>query len=520
MSQKPSAQRGVDRIAASVGASWCPDRGEAMLDRRTVLRAGVAAGAGLLVPGALRALEPESPRVVNPRAAESMIVIWLPGGMAQTDMWDPKRHTPFRKGMKGSELLGTCPLIPTAADGVQLGAGLENIASVMDKGCIVRSLANDVMFGAIHLKAQYYMMTGYLFPAGVKAPSMGAIVGRTRGRRHEHIPAYIYIGRDIDSSDEERIFINEFIGPGFYGVQHAPFMIPDATQGLATLSAAAGVSTERLDRRMALFRNLNALADRSLRDAQKAAEYAKVMDDARAMMDSPVKQAFDYQRDEPADLVAQYEPEISSGDIADKSYYFGRRFGHGLLLARRLVERGARMIQVEYQYGPFKGFDMHENGWSRMVEMKQQIDRPIARLIRDLDERGLLDSTLVVLATEFGRTLAAQPAAGIEPDGAAETQSGEGLTIEHEGMYGFHGHFSSCSSMVCFGGPLRHGMAYGKTADRHPMVAVENPVKLIDMHATLYHAMGIAPDTSYITEGRPFYVTKDGHGKPVKALLA
>ncbi len=490
-----------------------------LLDRRTLLKAGLAAGAGLMLPRAARALQPDPVAPIDPNAADSMILIWLPGGMAQTDLWDPKQHTPFRAGMKGSELLGTCPLIPTRADGIQLGAGLENIASVMDKGCIIRSLANDVMFGAIHLKAQYYMMTGYLFPAGVKAPSIGAVVGRTRGRRNPQVPAYIYIGRDIDSSDEERIFINEFIGPGFYGIPHAPFMIPDATQGLATLSAAAGITTDRLDRRMALFRNLNKLSDQSLRDARKAAEYAQVMDDARAMMDSPVKQAFNYASEEPADLIAQYEPEIAAGEVADKSYYYGKRFGHGLLLARRLVERGARMIQVEYQYGPFKGFDMHENGWSRMAEMKKQIDRPIARLIRDLDERGLLDKTLIVLATEFGRTLAAKPAAGTEPDGAAEVQSGESLTIEHEGMYGFHGHFSSCSSMVCFGGPMKRGIAYGKTADHHPMIAVENPVKLTDMHATLYKAMGIPPDTSFITEGRPFYVTKDGHGKPVKALL-
>lgn len=486
--------------------------------RRTLLKSSLAATAALMLPRPSRA-QPDTITINNPKAAESMILIWLPGGMAQTDMWDPKKFTPFHKNMKGSELLGTCPLIPTKADGIQLGAGLENIASVMDKGCIIRSLANDVMFGAIHLKAQYYMMTGYLFPAGVKAPSIGSIISRTRGRRHPQIPPYIYIGRDIDSSDEERVFINEFIGPGFYGVQHAPFMIPDATQGLATLSAAAGITTDRLDRRMALFRNLNKLADASLRDSRKAAEYTKMMDDARAMMDSPVKAAFNYQSEEPAELIAQYEPEIASGEVADKSYYHGRRFGHGLLLARRLVERGSRMIQVEYQYGPFKGFDMHENGHSRMAEMKKQIDRPIARLVKDLDERGLLDKTLIVLATEFGRTLAAKPAAGVEPDGASETQTGESLTIEHEGMYGFHGHFSSCNSMVCFGGPMKRGIAYGKTADRHPMVAVESPVRLIDMHATLYHAMGIPPDTSYTTEGRPFYITKDGHGKPVAALL-
>src|SRR5436190_843982 len=117
----------------------------------------------------------------------------------------------------------------TGAAAVVLGQGLENLAQVMDKGQILRSLANDVMFGAIHLKAQYYMMTGYLFPAGVKAPSIGSVVARTRGRRDENVPPYIYIGRDIDSSDEEKIFINEFIGPGFYGLPYAPFMIPDAT---------------------------------------------------------------------------------------------------------------------------------------------------------------------------------------------------------------------------------------------------------------------------------------------------
>src|SRR5262249_3372514 len=162
------------------------------------------------------------------------------------------------------------------------------VAGVMDKGLILRSLANDVMFGAIHLKAQYYMMTGYLFPAGVKAPSIGAVVGRARGRKDPNVPAYIYIGRDIDSSDEDKVFINDFIGPGFYGINHAPFMIPDAAQGLATLSAASGITIDRLDRRQALFRNLNSLADQSLHDARKAREYAQIMDDARAMMDSPV----------------------------------------------------------------------------------------------------------------------------------------------------------------------------------------------------------------------------------------
>jgi hypothetical protein len=244
------------------------------------------------------------------------------------------------------------------------------------------------------------------------------------------------------------------------------------------------------------------------------------MENARAMMDSPVKVAFDYRKEEKPETIAAYEPQIAQDQLLDKAYYFGQRFGHGCLLARRLVERGARFIQVEYQYGPFKGFDMHESGHKRMVEMKKQIDRPIGQLVRDLRDRGLLDRTLVFIATEFGRTIAAAPAAGKEPDGFAEVNTGDKLVLDDEKMYGFHGHFSTCSSMLFFGGGFKGGYVHGKTADLHPMRAVENPVPLIDTHATIYKACGIPADTHYITEGRPFYVTKDGKGKSIDALLA
>src|SRR5262249_40213046 len=149
----------------------------------------------------------------------SIIFIWLPGGVCQADTWDPKPFTPFEPDMRGSELFATCPSISTSADGIRLGEGLDNLATVMDKATVLRSLTNDTMFGAVHLKAQYYMMTGYLFPVGVKAPSIGAVVGRTLGPRDANVPPYIYIGRDIDTSDTEKLFINEYIGPGFYGIQ-------------------------------------------------------------------------------------------------------------------------------------------------------------------------------------------------------------------------------------------------------------------------------------------------------------
>jgi hypothetical protein len=223
-------------------------------------------------------------------------------------------------------------------------------------------------------------------------------------------------------------------------------------------------------------------------------------------MDSPVKKAIDFASDE--------KPEII------KAYDTGHRFSQGCLLARRLVEAGARFVEVEYQYQPFGGFDMHADGRDRMVKMKEHVDKPIAQLIKELDERGLLERTLVVIATEFGRTIANQPSAGQEPDGFAEKSDGSSLQIENEHMYGFHGHFSSCNSMVFFGGGFKKGFVYGKTNNEHPMLAIENPVELPDVHATIYKAMGIAPDTNYVTEGRPFFVTNNGKGKPIDAMLA
>jgi hypothetical protein len=451
--------------------------------------------------------------------ADSIIYIWLPGGMAQTDLWDPKKFTPYVAGMKGSEVLGTCDKIPTSADGIFLGAGLDNIARVMNRGAVLRTLSSETKFGAVHLKAQYYANTGYLFPSGVKAPSIGSIVSRTLGRRNSQIPAYIYIGRDVDTSDEEKLFISEYIGPGFYGINHAPFMIPDPAKGLATLNAVAGMKMDRLDRRQQYLESITGLSQKALLESSKASDYMKVMEDARAMMDSPVKRAFDYKTDEKPEVIAAYESEIAEASLLDPAYFHGNRFSHGLLLARRLVEAGARFIQVEYQYGPFKGFDMHENGRQRMVEMKKQIDQPIARLIQDLDERGLLDRTLVVIASEFGRTIASAPAAGQEADGFAERNTGEKLIVENEKMYGFHGHFSSCSSMVFFGGGFKKGYVHGRTADRHPMEPVENPVPLIDAYATIFKALGIPADTNYVTEGRPFYVTNNGKGRAVEELL-
>lgn len=441
---------------------------------------------------------------VNP-TADAMILIWLPGGIAQADTWDPKRYTPFQKGMKGSEMLSTFKQIPTSADGIYLTEGLEHLAKVMDKGAILRTLTSDTKFGAIHLKAQHYLMTSYEFPAGVQVPSMGSMVARSLGRRNPNVPAYIDIGRDIDTSNEEFLFISQYQGPGFLGMKYAPFMIPEPQKGLPTLNMVADMTVDRLDRRQRYLESITGLATKDILESKKTSEYMQVIEDARAMMDSPVKKAFNLS--EEPDRVLQ-------------AYDVGHRFGFGCLLARRLVEQGARFIEVEYQYAPFKGFDTHENGHTRMIEMKSYIDRPIAKMISELDERGLLERTLVVIATEFGRTVADQPDAGREQFGFDENQTGESLIVENESLYGHHGHFSSTSSMLFFGGGFKQGYVYGKTADEHPMLPIEKPAQLIDVYATIYKALGIPADTFYVVEERPFYVTKDGKGKAIEEMFA
>src|SRR5436190_19933473 len=176
------------------------DEGHRMsqMNRREFLKTAGVAGAAIGLGGLPRfslGAEHALTKAALEAKADAMVMIYLPGGCAQRDLWDVKKHTPYVKDMKGSELFGTCPIIPTSADGIQLGAGLENLAAVMDKGAILRTLTNETKFGAIHLKAQYYLMTGYLFPAGFKAPSVGAVVARTLGRKNPHVPSYIYIGR-------------------------------------------------------------------------------------------------------------------------------------------------------------------------------------------------------------------------------------------------------------------------------------------------------------------------------------
>jgi hypothetical protein len=192
------------------------------------------------------------------------------------------------------------------------------------------------------------------------------------------------------------------------------------------------------------------------------------------------------------------------------------RFGRGCLLARRLVEAGARYVEVTTEYVPFLHWDTHADGHTTLERMKKEIDQPIAQLILDLEASGLLDRTLVILASEFSRDMLMEGQPG--SDAADQAEKVDRLTeMKH---YGLHRHFTGGSSIVMWGGGVKKGFLYGKTAPERPCIAIENPLNVTDLHATLMHAMGISPKTVFEIEQRPFYVTEDGKGLPRLELFA
>jgi hypothetical protein len=226
----------------------------------------------------------------------------------------------------------------------------------------------------------------------------------------------------------------------------------------------------------------------------------QAMDNAHRLLNSPASKAFDLSQ-EPKEVYDRY----NTG-----------RFGLGCLLARRLCESGARFIEVTTEYIPFEFWDTHENGHTRQVELKKMIDAPIAQLVLDLEERGLLDRTLIVLATEFSRDCITEG----RPEKTVQNQVEVPPTITEMKHYGMHRHFTDAGAVLMFGGGTKKGFLYGKTADERPCKTIENPVNITDLHATIYTAMGISPKTNYVIEDRPFYVTKDGLGVPVDAVFA
>jgi uncharacterized protein (DUF1501 family) len=460
---------------------------------------GVTAGAAL---AALTAREPARGAVaVSANAsADAVIILWMAGGQAQTETFDPKKYTPFTPGLKASEVLSTFPAIDTKVDDIKFCQGLERMAGVMDRGALIRTFqAGDLGF-ILHSRHQYHWHTGYPPPQTVAMPHIGSVIAKTLGPKNPSVPAFVDIGQNLEIGAESAP-VKAYHTAGFLGSEYGPFLITDPQDAVASVRPPAELGEARFVSRRKLYQEL--LADEPVYmhagDFQRES-LVRSVDAAHRLLASPSAKAFDL----------SLEPK-KSFDI-----YNTGRFGQGCLLARRLVEAGARFVEVTTEYIPFRYWDTHENGHERQVKMKQEIDAPIAQLILDLEKRGLLKRTLVVLASEFGRDMLTEGKAGkqvkdqvVVPDVLTEPKH-----------YGMHRHFTGAGSVLLWGGGIKRGMLYGKTADERPCMSIENPVPMQDLHASIYHALGIPPDLSYVVEKRPVYVTSDGKGKPITQLFA
>jgi hypothetical protein len=488
--------------------------------RRDFLKTASAATLGALAAGAPRLFaEPEK---IAP-TADTIIVLWMAGGMAHTETFDPKRYAPFEKGMSPQGVLSTFPSIPTAIDGVRFSEGLEKTAAVMDRGTVLRSsVAEDLGF-ILHSRHQYHWHTGYVPPQSVAAPHLGGFIARALGPRDPAVPAFINIGQRFDLGEGEEL--KAFTTAGFLGSEYGPFNIPFPHDAATAVRPPAGMTPGRFEDRNRFYKRLlEASPIGQYGSAYQRDSFLRSMDNAHRLLSSPAAKAFDLSL-EPQESVAKYVPAgfdpkniNTAKQNRDGDYEAATvgRFGLGCLLARRLAEVGARYIEVTTEYIPFLNWDTHENGHNRLVNMKKMIDAPIAQLVLDLEARGLLDRTLVVLASEFSRDMMIE---GRE-NSQLRTQARVPDQIEELKYYGMHRHFTEAGSVLLFGGGMKRGYVHGETADERPCKVVRDPVPITDLHASLYRALGISPKLSYVVEERPFYVTKDGLGKPVPGLFA
>ncbi|HUP80502.1 MAG TPA: DUF1501 domain-containing protein, partial [Pirellula sp.] len=162
-------------------------------------------------------------------------------------------------------------------------------------------------------------------------------------------------------------------------------------------------------------------------------------------------------------------------------------------------------------------WDTHANGHETLAGLHKEIDLPIATLVRELEERGLLERTLIILASEFSRDAIMEGRPGSNANDQATFKVDKVSEMKH---YGLHRHFTGGTSVLMFGGGTKKGYLYGETAEERPLLAIKNPVTVMDLHATIMTAMGISPKTQYLIENRPFYVTEDGKGKAVMDIFA
>jgi hypothetical protein len=473
-----------------------PDRRDT---RRTFLKQLAAASAAAFATSEPRAADE---KVEHPKpTADSCILLWMAGGMAGPETFDPKRYAPFEIGFPAEKIISTFPAIDTVVDNIKISQGLENVAKVLDRGTLIRSHVLPDLGHILHSRHQYHWHTGYVPPQTVAAPHLGAWIAKVLGPRNPAIPAFLDIGQRLEGVGEKDE-LKAFHTGGFFGTEFGPFGIPFPDQGLEAVTPPKGMTPGRFENRYEKYKALVAAGTdgKDVSDFQKES-MVRAMDNAHRLLSSKDRTAFD----------------LSLESKESFETYNTGRFGQGCLLARRLVEAGARFIEVTTEYVPFLHWDTHENGHTTAERMKKEIDRPIAQLILDLEARKLLDRTLVVVATEFSRDMMIE---GVPGSSAKDQSRAKADKMSKMIEYGLHRHFTGACSVLLFGGGIKKGLLYGESAPERPCVATKNPITVRDLHATIFAAMGINPKTAFTVEKRPFYATEDGKGKAVRELFA
>lgn len=390
--------------------------------------------------------------------AEHCIFVWLGGGMSQIDTFDPKRRGNSKASPKvaGSDYTA----IDTAVPGVRFTEHLPQLARLADRMTVVRSVNHHVVDE--HAFATNLVHTGRMISGSLTYPSIGSVVAQQRGAVNPDVPAYMLMG-----------FPNVSRGPGFLGARHGYVYLLDTVSGPAGFSRPEWVNMDRAARRQALLKPLLDHAP----EGTFTGEYEQAQREALRLAGPGFMRHFKL-AEEPAALRQQY----------------GGEFGQRCLLARRLVQAGVRFIEVSHNLNFINGtgWDTHNEGQLNQHTLIRDLDTALSALILDLEEKKLLEKTLIVIGTEFGR-----PA-------------------EFDGRGG-RGHQGTAFSLVLAGGGLRHCGAYGVTDELSKKI-LENPVSVPDFHATIHAALGIDPRGSLMDGARPIPITEEG--KPISALFA
>lgn len=399
--------------------------------RRDFLRVGVLGFMGLSLSKYFALADAQTPNAQRPTpgaTADSAILIWLAGGPSHLDTWDLKPEAPL-------EIRGNFKPIETSAPGIQISEHMPKVAKQADKLCIVRSVTSPT---AAHEIGTHYMLTGFLPLPGFSVPSYGAVTSHLLGPRSA-LPPYI----SVQQPGPE-------MGAGFLGAALNPFSPgADPNNGnfrVRDLEPPPGMSMEKLDRRRAL----REVVDSAFKAHEKGSDRARAVDSFynRAytlLSSSEARAAFDLKREK---------------DSLRDAY--GRTtFGQSLLLSRRLVEAGVRFVTCT-----LGGWDNHTNIFNSLGNgMLPRFDQSFSTFIDDLNQRGILKRTLVVVMGEFGRTPI------INRDGGRD-------------------HHSRVFSMVLAGGGIKGGTVVGES-DSRGVEPASDPVKPEDLAATIYHCLGI-----------------------------